>query len=98
MSGESLDPEKRGKVDTVEPSSLDGHEVTVEHGGVNPLHRNMQMIAMYVLSAQCLPFSISSFDRASSDFIYLRSNFIYLKPLHLSFNQASFALNQALFN
>jgi len=51
MSGESLDPEKRGKVDTVEPSSLDGHEVTVEHGGVNPLHRNlqgrhMQMIAI----------------------------------------------------
>jgi len=70
MSGESLDPEKRGKVDTVEPSSLDGHEVTVEHGGVNPLHRNlqgrhMQMIAMYVLSAQYLSFSLSSFGRAS---------------------------------
>ncbi len=60
MSGESLDPEKRGKVDTVEPSSLDGHEVTVASGDVNPLHRNlqgrhMQMIAMYVVSAP-LPF------------------------------------------
>ena len=61
MSGESLDPEKRGKVEAAEPSSLDGHEVTVDSGAVNPLHRNlqgrhMQMIAMYVLSTQCLSF------------------------------------------
>jgi amino acid permease len=72
MSGESLDPEKRGKVDTVEPSSLDGHEVTVESGGANPLHRNlqgrhMQMIAMYVFSAQCLSFLI----------VELRSSYTY---------------------